>query len=378
MRSPELLPLEKLVAEGQRMLAICNACRYCKGYCPVFPALQRRLEFGENELHYLANLCHNCGACFHACQYAPPHEFQLNFPRLLAQVRVETYAKYAWPAFLGRLFRGHATAVSLIGIVGVLLALLLASRLVGETLYAPHPDASGAFYALVPHAVMAWTFGVAGAFVLGALAIGFLRFWRASGEAFDGLVQPAALAGAVRDALTLRHLDGGGDGCTAPTGKASFARRRLHHLTFYGFLLCFAATSVATLYHYAFGWKAPYPFFSLPVLLGTAGGIGLLVGPVGLLWIRGRRDPELSDPRQSGMDGAFLVLLFLTSLSGLALLAWRESAAMGTLLCVHLAVVLVLFVTLPYGKFVHGIYRLAALLRHHLERRRPVAEFRAE
>ncbi len=79
--------LEELVAEAQRVLAICNACRYCEGYCATFPALQRRLEFTESDVHYLANLCHNCGACLYACQYSPPHEFQLNFPRALAQVR---------------------------------------------------------------------------------------------------------------------------------------------------------------------------------------------------------------------------------------------------------------------------------------------------
>ena len=56
-------------------MQICNACRYCEGFCAVFPAMTRRLEFGRADVHYLANLCHNCGACLHACQYAPPHEF---------------------------------------------------------------------------------------------------------------------------------------------------------------------------------------------------------------------------------------------------------------------------------------------------------------
>jgi citrate/tricarballylate utilization protein len=37
---------------------------------------------------------------------------------------------------------------------------------------------------------------------------------------------------------------------------------------------------------------------------------------------------------------------------------------MGLLLVVHLGVVLALFLTLPYGKFVHGIYRGVALLRY--------------
>src|SRR5262245_16357635 len=75
-------------AEAARLLQICNACRYCEGYCAVFPAMTRRLEFAQVDVHYLANLCHNCGACLHACQYAPPHEFGVNLPRSLARVRV--------------------------------------------------------------------------------------------------------------------------------------------------------------------------------------------------------------------------------------------------------------------------------------------------
>ena len=59
-------------------------------------------------------------------------------------------------------------------------------------------------------------------------------------------------------------------------------RRWLHHATFYGFMLCFASTCVATLYHFA-GSPAPYAYTSLPVLLGTAGGLGLVVGTAGSL-----------------------------------------------------------------------------------------------
>ena len=139
-------------------------------------------------------------------------------------------------------------------------------------------------------------------------------------------------------------------------------RRWFHHATFYGFLLCFASTSVAAVYH-AFGWLAPYGYASLPVILGTCGGLALLVGPAGLLVIRPRRDPALSDRATAHLDESFIFLLFLTSLTGLLLLVLRSHPAMGLFLVVHLGVVLALFVTLPYGKFVHGLYRAAALLK---------------
>ena len=370
MSAPERT-LPQLIDEAQRVLAICNACRYCEGYCATFPALQRRLSFTEGDIRYLGNLCHNCGACLYACQYAPPHEFALNFPRLMAQVRAESWQRYAWPGFLARAFESNGLFASLATAAGLVFFLLFAAWLAGpERLFAAHSDAQGSFYAVIPHGAMVAVFGAVSLFVLAAFAVGFVRFWRDTGER-DSAFTPGPALGAVRDAVVLRYLDGGGDGCTYPDEKPSFARRTFHHLTFYGFLLCFAATSTATIYHYALDWKAPYPFWSLPVLLGTVGGVGLLAGPAGLAWLKRRRDPELADPAQRGMEAGFLALLFLTSLTGLALLAFRETVAMGMLLVAHLGVVLALFATMPYGKFVHALYRLAALARFHLERRRP-------
>ena len=64
----------------------------------------------------------------------------------------------------------------------------------------------------------------------------------------------------------------------------------------------------------------------------------------------------------------FAKLLFLTALTGIALLLLRDTAAMGPLLALHLGVVFALFITMPYGKFVHGIYRYVALVRYARER----------
>ncbi len=379
MSSAKTMALQELIEEGQRVLRICNACRYCEGYCAVFPALERRLEFTEHDVHYLANLCHNCGACLYACQYAPPHEFRLNFPKTLAEVRAQTYKKYAWPGFLAGLFERNGVAVGLITAASLALFFLVTILSVDSSqLYAAHPDGAGSFHAVLPHNVMAGAFGVVSLFVLAAFIMNFVRFWPDMGAEVGEFVRAGSFGRATWDALRLKYLDGGGDGCTYPDEKPSFARRRFHHLTFYGFLLCFAATCVAAIYHYVFGWSAPYPFWSLPVLLGSVGGVGLLIGPVGLLWLKAKRDPELTDTKQTGMDLAFLVLLFLSSLTGLLLLALRETAVMGLLLAAHLGVVLALLLTLPYGKFVHALYRFAALVRYHVERRRRLPEIGSE
>jgi len=196
------------------------------------------------------------------------------------------------------------------------------------------------------------------------------NFWRESGEPWSAFLNPGVFGQALSEALRLRYLDGAGEGCAYPGDLPSQARRWFHHLTFYGFLLTFAATTLAAIYHNLLGLEAPYPFLSAPVILGTAGGVGLLLGPIGLLWLKRNRNQELSDPGQSSLDVTFLALLFLISLTGFLLLVFRETAAMGIMLAAHLGLVLGLFVTMPYGKFVHGFYRFAALVRNAVEKQR--------
>jgi citrate/tricarballylate utilization protein len=352
--------------DALRAMQVCNACRYCEGFCAVFPAMERRREFAATDLTYLANLCHNCRACFYACQYAPPHEFGINLPRTLAELRAESWEEYAWPGVLARLFRRNGTVVALATALGIALLLLL-TRWLGDpaVLYGVH-TAPGAFYAVIPAGAMvsvaALTFSFSGL----ALLAGAVRFWRGTGS--GPLPAPRAWARAAHDALTLRNLDGGGDGCNEKDEGSSQARRWLHHALFYGFALCFASTSVAAFFEHGLGRLAPFPFWSLPVLLGTLGGLGITVGTAGMLWFKIAADPEPGAPRLLGTDFAFVLLLLLTAVTGLALLALRGTAAMGTLLAVHLGCVLALFVLMPYSKFVHGLYRSLALLRDAAER----------
>jgi citrate/tricarballylate utilization protein len=365
-------------AEIARVMQICNACRYCEGFCAVFPAMTRRLEFSKADTHYLANLCHNCGSCLYACQYAPPHEFAVNVPQAMAKVRVRTYQDYAWPRAFGRLYEraGLTVAFALSGGLALFMILTIAmnDRLIHEPL-------AGNFYAIFPHNFLALLFGVVFLFAMLALAIGVVKFWREVSPTKDG--DPAdiaavakarmpAVAEAVVDVARLRYLGGGhGDGCNEGDDNFMLWRRRFHQFTLYGFLLCFAATCVATLYHYLWNLHAPYAFISAPVILGSLGGIALIVGPVGLLWLNLKRDALRADTKQNAMDRGFIMLLLLVSATGFALLLLRDTGFMALWLAIHLGTVMALFLTLPYGKFAHGIFRSAALLKFNIEKRMP-------
>ena len=359
--------------EVARQLQICNGCRYCEGFCAVFPAMTRRLEFGKADIHYMANLCHNCGACLHACQYAPPHEFAINVPKAMATVRGQTYSDYAWPPVMGSLYQRNGLAMSLALVAGLTLFLLLALQSNGSLWGVSSTAQAQGFYAIFPHNLMVSLFAPVFLWAVLALSIGVIKFWRDVTPATSGapLSTPAAAEG-VHDALKLKYLGGGhGDGCNNEDDAFTLARKRMHHLTFYGFMLCFSATSVATVYHYALGWQAPYDFSSLPKILGIVGGIALAWGTLGLWRLNLARDPNHGDAAQRPMDRGFIALLFLISVTGLALMLSRNTAAMPSLLALHLGTVMALFLTLPYGKFAHGIFRTASLLRFAVEKRQP-------
>ena len=359
-----------LTNEAARQMVICNACRYCEGFCAVFPAMELRRTFTARDVTYLSNLCFDCRACYYACQYAPPHEFAINVPKVFSELRTETYRQYSWPGILGNLFRHNGLAVGLISVVCVALSLALVLAFQGPgVLFAPHVG-EGAFYRVVPYLAMvlpALVISIYGAIVF---AIGTVRFWRDTHSSFGNLVNFSAFVKATQDAFGLRYLSNGGYGCNYPNSAFSQSRRWFHHLVFYGFLLDLASTTVAAFYDNFLSWEAPYPLLSWPVVLGTVGGVMLLIGTAGLLYLKWRSDREPTESSMAKMDVAFLVILFLTSLTGLLLLAFRDTAAMGTLLVIHLGVVAALFLTMPYGKFAHLFYRYAALIRNSVEQAR--------
>lgn len=356
------------IQSARHALEICKACRFCDDYCVVFEVMDGRSAFSGADLGYLANLCHNCRNCYYACQYAPPHEFGVNLPRRFSQIRSETYQEYAWPGQLAVFFPRNVV-VSLVAVT-LAVAFTLTTTIglqAPEQRFARHLG-PGAFYAIIPWKIMASVAGASLGLSLVLLTAALVRFWRDTETRSQQAMSSRAFATALRDVLTLRNLGGGGHGCIDAGEAFSRKRRRFHHLMFYGFALCFASTVIATLYDHLLGWPAPYPLMSAPVVFGILGGTGMIIGSGGLTWIKITGDSNPTAPSALGADYALLGLLTLVAASGLLLLAFRETGAIVALLAIHLGVVMSFFVLLPCGKFVHGFYRAAALLRAAMER----------
>jgi citrate/tricarballylate utilization protein len=352
-------PLPSFLDEARRQIEICNACRYCEGFCSVFPAMTRDKVFTDGSLTHLANLCHNCRGCYYSCQYTEPHEFALNLPAALADLRQDSWERLVGPAVLARAFHERGVALTVAMVVGIAALFALMAAL-------PQGDGAG-FYAYMSHSIMVAIFAPAFLLPLLAVALALRRYWREVGA---GPFRLTHLVGAVRQAATMRNLAGGqGQGCNFEKGdRYSDARRQCHQAVMYGFLLCFASTSSATIMHYLFGMPAPYPLLSPPKLLGVPGGILMVVGASGLVWLKLQAERALGAARVWGGEMAFILLLAMVAASGLALFAARGTAAVPPLLTLHLGAVLTLFLLLPYTKMIHGFFRLTALVAEEAKR----------
>lgn len=343
----------ELLQEVRRQAEICNACRYCEGYCSVFPALHRERAFSDGDLTQLANLCHNCRGCYYACQYTAPHEFDLNLPKALAELRRDSWESFAWPGPFARLFHTRPAAITLATVVGFVL-LFAAIKALGSA-------GGEGFYAALSHNAMVAIFLPAFLFPLLSIAIGLRDYWK---EVGGQSLRLADFSDAFRRVAKMKDLAAGhGDGCNfEDEDRFSHARRYAHQAIMYGFLLCFAATSVGTLMHYLLDMPAPYPLWSLPKLLGLVGGVLLTGGCGWMIVLKHQSDAELSDTAAKGGEISFVALLGFVALSGLALYAFGQTALMPTLLVLHLGSVLAFFLLTPFTKMAHGFYRLAALL----------------
>jgi len=361
------------IEEAERQLTICNSCRYCEGYCAVFPALERLTHVTEGNTIFLANLCHDCRACHQACMFTLPHEFAINLPAALSEVRVTTYSTYAWPRAFAALAR--RAGVSTLGFVlaGLLLALMTVAATGGLARFFDTGGDPGSFYRVIPYLVLAVSGLAASAYIVLVMVLGSIRFWREAGGTKREALDLGAWIAAMGDVAIMANLRGGGDNCYQPDPRrASPARRLLHQAVVYGFILAFISTGLAALFQDILGEQPPFPWLSAPVVTGALGGVMMTVGCTGLLWLKLRsvaKARDLISGSMLSMDTAFIVVLDAAAITGLLTLLLRDTGALATMLTIHLATLVALYATAPYGKFVHVVYRFGALLKNRAEQR---------
>jgi glycerol-3-phosphate dehydrogenase subunit C len=83
-----------LTVELDRVFDLCHGCRLCFNLCPSFPTLFNFVDLADGDVSALTDHqrdqvvdeCYQCKLCYVKCPYVPPHEWQLDFPRLMSRV----------------------------------------------------------------------------------------------------------------------------------------------------------------------------------------------------------------------------------------------------------------------------------------------------
>jgi glycerol-3-phosphate dehydrogenase subunit C len=88
-----LAPIDsaELDKETLRIYEVCDGCRRCFNLCPSFNTLLDRIDIHQGDVakltpadhHQVVDECYYCKLCFNHCPYIPPHQYQLDFPRLM-------------------------------------------------------------------------------------------------------------------------------------------------------------------------------------------------------------------------------------------------------------------------------------------------------
>jgi len=90
------LEREALDEELTRVFEHCHDCRRCLPLCPSFPSLfeaidgheQNAAELTPVETREVIDLCYQCKLCYNHCPYHPPHEWEIDFPKLMNRAKV--------------------------------------------------------------------------------------------------------------------------------------------------------------------------------------------------------------------------------------------------------------------------------------------------
>lgn len=86
-----------LRSEMARVFDLCHGCRLCLHLCPSFPTLFDFIDAKEGDVGKLSTSeqdqvvdeCYQCKLCYVKCPYIPPHEWDLDFPRLMMRAKAQ-------------------------------------------------------------------------------------------------------------------------------------------------------------------------------------------------------------------------------------------------------------------------------------------------
>jgi quinone-modifying oxidoreductase subunit QmoC len=356
----------KVLAKGGGSSATqCYQCATCSSVCRLSPEgapfPRRQMLWAQWGLadRLAADpavwLCHQCNDCSTHCpRGARPGD-------VLQAVRSLAVEALAFPALLGRLVaRARTTWPLLVGVPLLFWVLLLLG--LGQLHV---PPGFHAYEQVVPHwLIYAVFFPIAG-FVILAGGAGGRRLWRSLGEG-------APRSGSFLANLAPVTLEIATHKRFGECGSAGY--RRIGHLAlFWGFVGAAVTSGLLIIAIYVQGEALPLALGHPYKILGNVSAILLVLG--GGILVTNRLTQKESVGGSTSFDWYLNGVVALVIVSGVGAEGARLLATEGAsaavavgIYVVHLGAVTTLFLTFPYSKFAHLVYRTLAMVHERMAR----------
>ena len=339
-----------IVMDAARQLRICNACRYCEGYCAVWNAIERRANFTKTDIYHLSNLCHDCRECYYVCPFNEPHEYGLNIPKTLSIVRRNTYQEFSVPTIPPQIYNRIPSItifLTFLSVIGLFSYFVMNHGFAG--MYSSYVNLDNVIPLNLFRAISFFIY----AYVIVLWFLEGNKYWRKIRG--DRKIDLKSVLKATWDVIAHKNFRGGGAGCSYPNEKGSRLRLFFHPMVFFGFIIDW----ITILF---------YPFSNIiPLIFYTFGSVLIFIGSAALLTVKGKSDKAPENSEMSNLDYPFTVLLFLTGLTGVIfpiILGFPEWVMFFLL---HDAFIFVIFLMAPFSKFIHPVFRYLSLLLNRIE-----------
>ena len=351
---------EELRRRGGASAQRCFQCATCSAVCNLAPDGQPfpRRQMLMAQLGLIDSLaadpavwlCHNCNDCTVRCpRDARPGD-------ILQAVRSIVIERLAMPHWFGSVV-AHARSTWPL-LIGLPLAFWVV--LLGVTGHLMMPARVANYGQVVPHVLIYAVFIPVSLWVLFAAWMSGARFWRLLGSA--GPPRRGSFVGATFSALgeIASHR-------RFALCEAARPRRWGHFFLMWGFIGAAVTSGLLVIALYGFHMEMPLPLDHPFKILGNLSAVFLLTGGTMLSFQRIRGGDATG--QTTAFDSFFLGVVVLVAVSGALVEIGRfffPGEVAGWLYIMHLTGILTLFVTFPYSKFAHMVYRTEAMIHQKM------------
>lgn len=365
---PDVEFINEVIGLGGGDLKKCYQCATCGVVCPISPdnkpfprkemvaaswGLKEKLV-GSADIW----LCHNCGDCSTMCpRGAKPGD-------VLAAIRSYAIQEYAQPKFLSKMANDPKKLPQLIGLSAVVIFVVgMILNILGLDMFHLIPGGDKIVHShFVHHAMVDIIMIPTFFFAIGVFFLGLVRFVgdihkdaMANGKTNKPKIDPKAFIESLIRVIPeiFKHKK------FAECGENE-ERAVSHMMVFYGFVALFIVTNVFFFTLYVLQVHGPYSQLNPVKWLANVGGVALVIGATLMIKERMAKADQVSSYKDWYIIGLALAL----GVTGMLTEMTRLGGAAGLsyfMYYIHLMAIWIFFITLPFTKFAHIVYRTVAM-----------------